>query len=333
MRCRLVVLAMTLLSLVAWSASSFAHAPVPSEGSYFDAKRKELLDRYTKLQAAIEPAVWPDRSASDALWRGLHRGKDGTVQPNRFASDGPLQATVFFEKNPEALRVIGEARSTIFEPLVRDLCAGLRHRNKAIVERGLWIPKDGALHVIVRVFSEHPSLLDGDAARKWKPIWPMESERLGEVIEAALRAGVQGSSTTALILRLWGYTLTPDGSMLFLFEEGDGGTSLLALRDKLGRAGESVLGELNSRPKALIHLTAARLLEFPEASDLTEAESKHIRDTVTRWRALLRASGQARGAALPNIGRTIRVDELELVRDVHWFMTQRQVLRTFRLDR
>lgn len=311
---------------------------------------QHLRRLYDALQARPPDAEWPDRVATAALWRGLHYAYEPSgkkaVRPNAFATDGPLQTTLFFANNKAVLQIVHEARRLIFEPIVEELRAGLRPRNRAILDRGVWRPHDEALHIIVRVFSEHPSLLGTEEAARWRPVRPEQVERLGEAIAVSLdNPRAPARRACPIPLSLFGYALTDDGSFLTLWEEEEEaaeagrGASLLKLREALGRVGESVLGELNSRPKALIHMSVARLLEWPLEAALDDAERAHVRRTVGRWRAALKAReligepGRPRHGVLPNLGATIWADELELVRDTTWMMTERETLRKFRLGR
>ena len=96
------------------------------------------------------------------------------------------------------------------EPLITELKSGLRARNRAVVERGAWLPKDEAIHVIVRVFSEHPTLLEPEEQASWRAVSESRCERLGEAVANALAE----NGHCAVSLRVWGYALTKDGSML-----------------------------------------------------------------------------------------------------------------------
>ena len=319
-----------------------------------DAGRQRLRKMYSALQTRPADADWPDRTATARLWRGLHHERDEstgrlTVQPNRFVTDGPLQTTLFFKDNPKVLQIVHDAQQQLVKPLVAELRNGLRARNRAYLDRGFWLPRDEALHIIVRVFSEHPSLLDEHERAAWQPVQPEQVVRLGDAIEGSLNDPSRPGGACAIALSLFGYALTDDGSFLILFEDhhpddpsakgaSKPGSSLLALREDLGRVGESVLGTLNSRPKALIHMSIARLLELPPEEALDAAEKSHVRQTISKWRSALKArdlgllgnNGIPTQNQLPNLEAVIYADELELVRDTTWMMTQRETYRKFR---
>jgi hypothetical protein len=322
------------------------------------AANAKLHSLYHTLRQRLDPDKWPDRVAAEKLWRGLHRTSNGSVQPNRFVKDGPLQVTVFFRQVEEfeassPLAIVHEARKRIFVPLVAELRAGLRPRSQQVLDRGLWVPADGALHIIVKVFSEHPSLLEPEEAKSWRPVSEEQCEALGGAIEQHLskqshsrESSVENESRSVpakwrLGLRVWGYVLTADGSMLVLFEEAPSGgassagaatpaaASFVALREELAAVGEAVLGPLNSRPKDLIHVSAMRLLEWPAADDLDAAERAHVASTVRAWANALADDRLPNGRPVPNIGATVRAISLELVRDEPWMMTHRKTYRSF----
>lgn len=149
---------------------------------------EKLRSLYHKLRRKIDPEMWPDADAALKLWRGLHRTANGSVRPNKFKSDGPLQLTAFFDTGEKAVEIVHEARRHIFDPLVAELRSGLRRHSQEVLDRGLWIPADASLHLIVRVFSEHPSLLDPPEAKQWRPVSDAQVEKLGDAVEAHLKA-------------------------------------------------------------------------------------------------------------------------------------------------
>ena len=224
------------------------------------------------------------------------------------------------------------------------MLSGLRDASREVLDRGVWRPSDESLHIIVRVFSEHPSLLEPAEAKSWAPVSEAQREQLQRaIIEHLYAHRYTGPYARKLQLVVHGYALTSDGSMLLLFEEPPDATassqrsnpasvaSFVALRDELGQVGRSVLGELNSRPKALVHVSAMRLLDWP--SNLDAAEAAHVRTTIQAWSSALAANRLPSGEAVPNLGATVRITSLELARDVHWMMTHRQTYANFTLRR
>lgn len=145
--------------------------------------------------------------------------------------------------------------------------------------------------------------------------------------------------------------------MVLLFSDfngGEGGEAsdaasgggVAGLRRRIGEAGASVLGELNSRPKKLLHVTVGRLLDWPYDL-LDEATASAASRVAARWASALsrgelplaaapRAGGRdARRAetpqSLPGLGEAMTLGEIELVRDTRWMMVERETLRTFPL--
>ena len=317
---------------------------------------------YRSLRDRVDPERWPDRAAVKKLWRGLHRASNGTVQPNHFEDGhGPLQVTAFWPKrctmtdpchhsddDAAALAIFRDARRQIFAPLVAELRSGMRPVSQAVADRGLWVPSEASLHVIVRVFSEHPSLLEPKEAKAWRPVSETQCEALGEAVGAHLathqyeqrsgrRQGANGPPRH-MGLVVHSYALTADGSMLILFEEEEAagttaGVSVLSLREELGAVGEAVLGPLNSRPKALLHLSVMRLLDWPDEEVLSEGERAHISATVRKWTEALARDRLPSGGAVPSLGAPVRLSALELVRDVNWMMTDRKTYRRYCLGR
>ena len=104
-----------------------------------------------------------------------------------------------------------------------------------------------------------------------------------------------------------------------------------ALREEIGAVGERVLGPLNSRPKALVHVSAMRLLDWPAEAALDVGEHAHVTAVLRSWTSALAADRLPTGEAAPQIGAAVHIASLELVRDVHWMMTHRRTYRRFLL--
>ena len=281
-----------------------------------------LDDLYTDLLSSVNASAWPDAEAQSKLWRGLRRSADNrTVEPTVFESDGPLQVVCFLQQSAVAMRLVADAKKHVFEPFLAELRAGLSAEALAVVDRGTFVPKPSALHTVVLVFSEHPSLLDATERSQWHAVPEATVATLGEALRAPIEA------RCALRLRLAGYAITPDGSMLLLLDEADGGSSMLELRNELQSLGTTSLGSLNTRPKKLIHVSAMRLLEWPFDS-LTPADEAHVQAVVGAWTAALGNHTLPDGSPLPNLSdghgeeTTVTADHIELVRDTQWMMTR-----------
>ena len=168
-----------------------------------------LERRYAELHArtlaAATANAWPDPAARAALMRGLIKGDHGALEPVRFASNGPLQCAVFLaaSRRPAELQranaflsasapssgtqgyadpveLVAAARRQVFEPFVAELLGALPPAARARVAAGVHWPSDSALHLVVTVFSEHPSLLDGAQRKHWRPISESQVEHLAE---------------------------------------------------------------------------------------------------------------------------------------------------------
>lgn len=286
--------------------------------------QEELEKLYAGMLLGVNASAWPDAESHEKLWRGLQYASNGRVEARTFAANGPLQVVLFLQQSQVAMRLVEEARAHVFQPFLTELRSGLSAPSLKTMERGVFTPKSDAMHSVMLVFSEHPSLLDAEDRAKWQPV----SDEQVQTLDTALRAPLE--SRCAMAIQLWGYAITPDGSMLLLFEEAPGGSSLLELREDLQRIGEDTLGSLNSRPKKLIHVSTMRLLDWP-FDNLTEAESAHVEATIARWAAALADKQLPSGAELPNLGTRVEGSQLELARDTQWMMTHHHTYGVFDL--
>ena len=346
----------------------FAQPQSAAAGNVVSPQNRILKEKYAALRdatlAAAERSSWPEHGARASLSRGLKRSRNlslgfDTVHPRRFAKDGPLQVAAFLGANADAVDLVSSLRRLVFEPFLRGLLALLDDDTRREISAGVHWPAIDSLHIVVTVFSEHPSLLDDTQREQWRPISDAQVAALGE----RLSSEVFGSATSAPhapSLALDGTYLTPDGSMIATFIEAcdaeaacdaaDAG-ALGALRLRLSEVGTRSLGPLNSRPKALIHLTIGRLLVWPYEK-LNDESRRRVGEYVAKWTMSL-AKGQVPAGtastadypygqlphAVPGVadaagGRQARrlvVRELELCRDVRWMMGERQTIRTFKL--
>ena len=287
--------------------------------------QQELQTLYTSLLHGVNASAWPDTDSHRKLWRGLRRELNGRVEPVNFDADGPLQTAFFLRQSHLAMHLVADACTTVFEPFLKELRHGLSNASLRVVDQGIFRPDPNALHTVAVVFSEHPSLLDDADRAKWHHV----TEAQLEILRSALREPVEAQCP--LRLQLWGYAITADGSMVLLLAEAPNGSSLLELREEIQSIGNATLGELNSRPKKLVHVSLMRLLDWPFAR-LTAAEQRHVAKTVGRWSDALSKQQLPSGAKLPNLGVHFQLDELELVRDLQWMMTRRRTYATYDLD-
>lgn len=124
--------------------------PLPSSASQLQPDLNAELQ--AKTLAAALARRWPDASARSALARGLQTGPDGTLQPVRFARDGPLQCAAFLQcaacdaAGPE---LVALAQSRVFGPFVSELLSVLPRRARARVESGIHWSSPASLHMVV----------------------------------------------------------------------------------------------------------------------------------------------------------------------------------------
>ena len=307
------LLALVLSSALRWGADALSAPPPPPI---------RLTSLYEKIQAGTvdlgRKREWPDKAARAAMQRGLER-VGGRVTPRTFTDgNGPLDVAIFWNHRPEVVAMIEEAQREVFTPFVAavlDAVAAASSTSTTTttnsaqrvseVEQGVAMTSLEALHTVVLVFSEHPSLLDDAQLPGWKAVDDDAVRSLG----SALQSDVFTDEGLRLRLRVWGYCVTGDGSMLLLLEdladqEADhpaeqssrrkrkGGSgrvdSFMDLRSRIHATGSRVLGSLNSRPKALIHVTCGRFLAWPgDGGDgggdgLSEAEQEQEASRVGR---------------------------------------------------
>ena len=130
------------------------------------------------------------------------------------------------------------------------------------------------------------------------------------------------------------------------------------LRSRLHVTGTRVLGALNSRPKALIHVTCGRFLDWPgdegnEDVALGAAAQDAVNRVVVKYSAAFASGlklplsgdsfrareaqtrrggpGGAPSPPLPGLGAHVVVSEMELVRDVQWTMIKHEMHRKYSL--
>ena len=128
---------------------------------------------HSRSIAAASEDVWPDAAARASLKRGLRIVSHGTFEPVRFATNGPLQCAAFLQCSscsPASVELVAQARHLVFSPFVEELLAALPRAARMRVRAGVYWPRASSYHMVVTVFSEHPSLLNSVEAAAWKPV-------------------------------------------------------------------------------------------------------------------------------------------------------------------
>lgn len=318
-----------------------ASTPIAKQHDSLRSLYKELRAKTFSAAAANH---WPDRSSRASLGRGLTSNATH-VWPNRFNEHGPLQVAAFLDKNVAAMALIQKVRHDVFEPFVASVLDALGKPARERVAAGVYWPASHSLHVVMTVFSEHPSLLDEAQRQRWQPVSVKQEQMLATRVRICARSLLHlprldayrfvsrmcqlrttvlaPGATPPLAIDFRGCIVTPDGSMIATFVEADTGASLGDLRTRLSTAGTTELGELNSRPKKLIHVTVGRLLTWPyELLDAAAAE--RVGRVVASWADSLEAKRGTR--------ERLWLTELELVRDVRWMMGEKDTIATFALE-
>lgn len=337
-----------------------------------------LHETYKRIQHSVmdlgEKRLWPDVKARAAMHRGLVRDQNSCRPiPVSFSDgNGPVEIAIFWRHRQEMLDLIKQAQEQVFGPFVDDILTavgakGTSEREK--VERSVTWTSAEAAHTVVLVFSEHPSLLDETQRRDWRAVNSDQLLELGDALQSEVFDIVAlGGSLT---LQVWGYCVTGDGSMLLLLtdDEESGYTPpsekeappracIADLRSRLHVTGTRVLGALNSRPKALIHVTCGRFLDWPgdegnEDVALGAAAQDAVNRVVVKYSAAFASGsklplsgdsfrareaqtrrggpGGAPSPPLPGLGAHVVVSEMELVRDVQWTMIKHEMHRKYSL--
>lgn len=306
--------------------------------------------RNATLLSALD-GKWPDQAAHRKLARGLTM--NGTrVFPRKFDENGPLQATAFFfPRNTYAVQLLEALRAEIFDPFTAEVLAALSGPNEADrdlrdrISRGIYAPDPRTFHLVLTVFSEHSSLLDGEEQRRWRPV----SDQSVEALAGRLVHAFDPALLRAPTISFQGLCLTLDGSMIATFNEApvdasEAFTSVGDVRKQIAAVGRTELGHLNSRPKNLIHVSLGRFLDWPH--DVISAETMaRVGSVVAKYTRAFAAgvhprTGVAFGppSALAvrvgdrELGRQILLTEVELCRDTHWMMVERRTYKTYTLQ-
>ena len=112
-------------------------------------------------------------------------------------------------------------------------------------------------------------------------------------------------------MKISGFALATDGTMLALFDDVEG--NVAELRAALRHAADPMFPAGAVRQTAPLHLVIGRFVDWPVLNDLDRAR---VNLCVERWAAALREHREPQdGTEVPYIGATARLYELELARD------------------
>ena len=308
------------------------HHPQPPKAVPHDLSPLEAM--LTTTEALAKARGWPSRAARDALARGLEV-RDGRPRPRRFEKgEGPLCAVLMWT----ATFVLEIAKFRVFEPFVAELDAQVPSINmSALVD---WTEL-GQAHTLLHVFAEHPSQVlrgsvatipDGDATRTLgervyrnvgrvraaerakRKLKRQETKAFCDTLNRSAAAGVcYGRDDEPRLgwMKISGFALATDGTMLALFDDVEG--NIEELRAALRHAAGTMFPPGAVRQTAPLHLVIGRFVDWPVLNDLDRAR---VNLCVERWAAALREHREPQdGTEVPYIGATARLYELELARD------------------
>ena len=309
------------------------HHPQPPKAVPHDLSPLEAM--LTTTEALAKARGWPSRAARDALARGLEV-REGRPRPRRFEKgEGPLCAVLMWT----ATFVLEIAKFRVFEPFVAELDAQVPSINmSALVD---WTEL-GQAHTLLHVFAEHPSQVlrggavatipDGDATRTLgervyrnvgrvraaerakRKLKRQETKAFCDTLNRSAAAGVcYGRDDEPRLgwLKIAGFALATDGTMLALFDDVEG--NVAELRAALRQAADPMFPPGAVRQTAPLHLVIGRFVDWPVLNDLDRAR---VNLCVERWAAALREHREPQeGTEVPYVGATARLYELELARD------------------
>ena len=308
------------------------HHPKPQTAMPHDVTQLEAVLATT--EALAKARGWPSRAARAALARGLE-SRDGRQRPRRFKEgEGPLCAVLMWT----ATFVLEIAKFRVFESFVEELDAQVPSRNmSALVD---WTDL-GQAHTLLHVFAEHPSQVlqgevsvipDGEAVqtlseRVYRNVGRAreaeKTKRKAHKDKTAAFCDTLNRSTAAGAcygtqdeprlgwMKISGYAVATDGTMLVLFDDVD--ENIADLRKALWQSAGTMFPAGSVRQTAPLHLVIGRFVDWLELGDIDRARVNMV---VERWAAALREHREPQmGTELPYIGATARLYELELARD------------------
>lgn len=283
--------------------------------------RKRRAKMYEDLwrNTATRAPQWPQAAAMRNKLV-VADARTGRLAPPRFDS-GVVGSAVFYGQTQEGKELFLNARM-VMEAFVNDLAlhamGGDTGRIAAWREQAVWWCPEPAFHTILTIFMETREILDNPEERqKCREVSVEEEHQLTEALLVGL------AKYAELKLKVIGYRVTPDGALIVLFEEPRGeGNSFTALRQTAAYIGTSVIGELTSRPKNIIHATVGRVMLLPE--DLSDAERAAATEVVRKWSQAFGAGhwpGKPR-QSLPGLHGTLPVPQIYLYRETVWWLTE-----------
>ena len=279
-----------------------------------------LPDMYAELaQKTLDVPAWP---ASEGRRKQFTERPDGSLTPVAF-EDGHGTIGVFgmLSTNDNAMAIL-QPCCDAFELFRKDVESALGQcmdssytETDSPSRRQLQaIPQPmGSHHITVSMIHEHPSLLKTEEERKrWRPL---STEQIEQLVD-----GLSSNDFAKPQLTLHSLLWTPDGALIAGFVESDNDSSdsvndhggdndgdssintkhagFASLRSSTIGMSRSIVGELTSLPKNLIHATIGRVLGLDgdppssqEQAVLNDLVRRHNNEILPRVVQSVRASG------------------------------------------
>lgn len=273
-----------------------------------------LSSVYKKMASrALQVPSWPDSATSNKLFR-----RNGSyVIPTFPITEAPLAVAALLDHNHSARRILKDC-DRVFETFLSEIQIALSssmHLTRNL-ERNVWRITPGTHHITVAVFQEHPSLLLDETDRgRWRPV----QENVAEQVFSELSSHQQNNDRLmAPMLQLDSLLITGDGVMIAGFV--DRLESFQKIRLSCLEIARSVIGELTSRPKKLMHVTLGRVLAMPDGINVNEQQAVNelVRTYNTR---ILPEKVVSMRKSLPD-DASFWLTEVTMIRDVVWMLRE-----------
>ena len=292
----------------------FAFFPIMTSSTNIavdDEPPEDLSSVYKEIASrALSVENWPDTTTYNKL---LRRDALGVFQiPSFPVSEAPLAVVTLLDQNPAARQIIREC-DEVFELFLNDLQNILP--STGWIGRNVWRSIQGTHHITIAVFQENPSLLINAEDRKRCRTVPEDVAE--ELFSQLSTRQLRHANLVAPILQLDSLVITGDGVMIAGFVE-QSRNSFRAIRNSCLQIAGTILGELTSRPKKLIHVTVGRVLELPR--DTNQTQQIAVNQLVREYNSqILPEKVAIIKSSLPNKA-TFALTEVTMIRDVVWML-------------
>lgn len=270
---------------------------------------KEIAKRTNEMEH------WPDDANAKFLFP---KDSNGAYQiPSFPEQDAPLAVVAIVDRNEAGSQIMKQC-GEIFEAFCQELKEILASNGdrdiqkiEADLERYILRTPQGTHHSTVAVFQENPALLLDETEKK-------KYSRVDEAIAEKLYLDIarhQEQNICSPQLVLDSILLTPDGAMIAGFVDVSSACNYQQIRVSSIEMAEKTIGQLTSRPKKLIHVTAGRVLSLPVG--LTVAQRKAVTELVQWYNSVVLPAKVKSMLESPD-GASWTLTEISMIRDIVW---------------